>query len=369
MSVRTHFLQFLPTLARAGRATVAFPRRAPRSGGVLLGLLAGTIFLTGGPARAFDNAQGVDGGGGQALLGQALLGQTALVPMGLTGLSPTGGVGKAGPRGLSRPSAEALVKIDTLISLISLISPASPATGGLSGGPAGSGGTLELAVIMRIEPHWHVYWRNPGDSGAPVDISVKAAKGVTVGEIKWPTPKRFTNEFETTFGYEKEVALLVPITIDPSATRVPTELTVDIRWMVCRDVCLTGTTSRTVSVPSASPVLDEAQRSAIERSRARLPKPIAEAGSAIIEGSLLVITGTAAGAAAIEFFPFDTPGVTYGAARSSVANGAFRVEVPLEINPGNALGKPLRAGGVVSLGADSPSYELLLPAPSRSANR
>lgn len=369
MSVRTHVPPVPTNLAAAGPALLVSggssgrqsspARRVPAR--IVTGVLGAVALVLAGPvAMAVGSAQTTSEARDVSLATRPAI---ATVQAGPNQVGP-GGAGKPGGGGLTRPTAETLVKIDTAIA----------------SGTARAGETLELAVIMRIEPHWHVYWRNPGDSGAPVDITIKTAKDVTVGEIKWPRPTRFTNEFETTFGYEKDVALLVPIAIAPGATTIPSELTVDIRWMVCRDVCLTGSTTRTVALPSASPVLDEAQRLTIERSRGRLPKAIGEAGSgvtAVIEGatgaaSTLIITGPVApaqGAAALEFFPFDTPGVTYATARTSVRDGSFRVEVPLEINPGNALGKPLRTGGVVSLGADGPSYEFLLPVPSRSTTR
>ena len=32
---------------------------------------------------------------------------------------------------------------------------------------AAPGETVTLALMQELEDHWHVYWRNPGDSGLP----------------------------------------------------------------------------------------------------------------------------------------------------------------------------------------------------------
>ncbi|MFO0872684.1 MAG: protein-disulfide reductase DsbD family protein [Phycisphaerales bacterium] len=223
------------------------------------------------------------------------------------------------------------------------------------------GATTDLAVVLRIEPKWHVYWRNSGDSGMPPSIQVLPPSGWTVGPIRWPQPTRFSLEGETTFGYENSVALFVPVTAPstlPASGATPVEFTVDASWMVCRTACLTGSTKRMVRLPaSPAPGTDASELSAIvEASRSRLPKPLsALAGaSATIDRpaagrTTLLVTGPAQGTTQLDFFPFDTPGVTYGRPELSIADGRFRVAVAIEINPGNSLGKPLAAAGLVTL--------------------
>ena len=50
------------------------------------------------------------------------------------------------------------------------------------------GGTVWVALRQQIEPGWHTYWRNPGDSGLATSVSWVLPKGVTAGELQWPTP-------------------------------------------------------------------------------------------------------------------------------------------------------------------------------------
>jgi thiol:disulfide interchange protein DsbD len=47
-------------------------------------------------------------------------------------------------------------------------------------------GAGELALRFRMEEGWHIYWRNPGDSGLPPDIKLTLPAGVTAGEPRWP---------------------------------------------------------------------------------------------------------------------------------------------------------------------------------------
>ena len=77
----------------------------------------------------------------------------------------------------------------------------------------------------------------------------------------------------------------------------------------------------------------------------------------------LVITGPAAGFDAIELFPIDAPGVTFGPAQATVTGDRFRVAVDIDVQPRNALGAPLRVRGVLGLGdrTSDPSYAFDVP--------
>ena len=67
----------------------------------------------------------------------------------------------------------------------------------------------------------------------------------------------------------------------------------------------------------------------------------------------------------VAFFPAHTPGVRYDGAMpflGVIANGRFQIEIPLKISPDDALGKPLRAAGLLVFGgADGdPAYDVVV---------
>ena len=47
--------------------------------------------------------------------------------------------------------------------------------------PIAPGETVDLALIFEIQPGWHTYWRNPGDSGDPPRLAWTLPAGVTEG--------------------------------------------------------------------------------------------------------------------------------------------------------------------------------------------
>lgn len=98
-----------------------------------------------------------------------------------------------------------------------------------------------VAVRLDVSSGWHIYWKNPGNSGYPTSVNWKLPKGYTAGPIQWPYPEKFEFEGLVNYGYEGTTYLLVKITppdnIKPGSS---VELNADIGWLVCKDVCMPG---------------------------------------------------------------------------------------------------------------------------------
>ncbi|HXR05323.1 MAG TPA: protein-disulfide reductase DsbD domain-containing protein, partial [Verrucomicrobiae bacterium] len=88
----------------------------------------------------------------------------------------------------------------------------------LSADTARPGDTVWAGVDMKMEPGWHTYWKNPGEAGMATKIEWQLPPGVTAGEIQWPLPEKLPPAEVTTYGYNDEVALLVPLKL---ATNLP----------------------------------------------------------------------------------------------------------------------------------------------------
>ncbi|HEB89642.1 MAG TPA: thiol:disulfide interchange protein [Deltaproteobacteria bacterium] len=75
-----------------------------------------------------------------------------------------------------------------------------------------SGPERRIGILFDLAPGWHVYWRNPGETGIAPRLGLEAA-GHRVGQIVWPTPRTFreADGLFTTWGYEGRVLLSAPI--------------------------------------------------------------------------------------------------------------------------------------------------------------
>ena len=220
------------------------------------------------------------------------------------------------------------------------------------------GQALTLAVQYAIRPGWHIYWRNPGDNGMPPRVSVQAAPGVVVGEVLYPRPEIFQKKQETSFGYQGTVCLLVPLRITQGFDASRLDLSIQLEWLVCKDICLIGSEQVSLSIPAERPqrphAVDPTGLRLVNVWRNRMPLPAAEARiSAAIRGDSLLVSGPAGLSKRVLFIPELTPGVT-SARRAPVAGTVigrrFTVEIPLDIRPEDALDQPLRAAGLVLLG-------------------
>jgi thiol:disulfide interchange protein len=113
----------------------------------------------------------------------------------------------------------------------------------LSADPAKPGDTIWAGVDLKMDAGWHTYWKNPGDSGIATTIKWDLPPGVTAGEIQWPLPEKLPPAEVTTYGYENEVMLLVPLTLAADLKPGPLVLKVDVSWLECKEQCVPGSTN------------------------------------------------------------------------------------------------------------------------------
>ena len=111
------------------------------------------------------------------------------------------------------------------------------------------GQTFRLGVHYRTDEHWHIYWKNPGDTGITTSIDWQIPEGFTVGALQWPTPKRFTMFELMNYVHEGDVVLFAAVTAPDNLTS-DTELKFAARtdWLICEDVCIPGSADLTLTL-------------------------------------------------------------------------------------------------------------------------
>jgi thiol:disulfide interchange protein DsbD len=101
------------------------------------------------------------------------------------------------------------------------------------------GGDIHVALRQDIQPGWHTYWRNPGDSGQPVTLDWTLPTGWRAGEITWPTPQRLKIGPLMDYGYTGQVLLPVKLSAPTTAQAGQNVvLKAHAAFLVCKDVCV-----------------------------------------------------------------------------------------------------------------------------------
>jgi thiol:disulfide interchange protein DsbD len=124
-----------------------------------------------------------------------------------------------------------------------------------------------------IRPHWHTYWKNPGDAGQPTDIRWKLPAGVGAGPVVWPAPTKIDVGGVVNYGFEGDILLLVKITPPADFTGSTLSLAADANWLVCSDVCIPeeGRFDLTLPVGAAAIPADPATRALFDAARRQVP--------------------------------------------------------------------------------------------------
>jgi len=137
------------------------------------------------------------------------------------------------------------------------------------------GKAFTVAIRFQMEPGWHVYWRNPGDSGLAPTIKWDLPKSFAVSPIQWPCPKLFGEEPVLGFGYEKQVLLLADLT-PPAELAIGQTVSIGaaIEWLACEELCLPGNAELRIELPVQSDAAgDSAHAPLIASYRLRVPRP------------------------------------------------------------------------------------------------
>lgn len=91
-----------------------------------------------------------------------------------------------------------------------------------------------IAMRFRCDPHFHIYWKNPGDAGQAPTIAWLDKAGTTPGEFIWPGPFLLDQAGVMNFVYEEETLLLLEVAI-PAQAKGTLTLKAKAEWLECDD--------------------------------------------------------------------------------------------------------------------------------------
>jgi DsbC/DsbD-like thiol-disulfide interchange protein len=131
-----------------------------------------------------------------------------------------------------------------------------------------SGAVLLGGIAFQLQPGWHTYWRNPGDSGVPPRFDFSKSDNVEAVTVLWPAPVKFEDgSGGTSLGYQKQVVL--PLRIVAKNTDRPVTLRAEINYAVCEKLCIPVEAQAELAFTSVASTEDSALFAALDS----VPKP------------------------------------------------------------------------------------------------
>ncbi|MEO5771876.1 MAG: thioredoxin family protein [Burkholderiaceae bacterium] len=203
--------------------------------------------------------------------------------------------------------------------------------------PQGVAPGREVWLGLKIvhQPHWHTYWKNPGDSGLPTTLTWTLPAGIVAGEIAWPTPKKLPVGPLVNYGYEDTLLLPVPLSIDAAFNTSTLDVRLTAQWLVCKEVCIPQQGEFALSLPAQASTAAHAAE--FDAAAARMPKPApgASARATLVDDARVLrvaVSGLPASLQGRELAFFaETAGVIEHAARPTTRwqQGVWHADVPV----------------------------------------
>jgi DsbC/DsbD-like thiol-disulfide interchange protein len=152
-----------------------------------------------------------------------------------------------------------------------------------------------LAVHHHILDGWHIYWKNPGESGLRTQLDITATNA-SAGEVLFPGPDRFEAAGAVTYGWGHEAVLFVPL--DDVGDGAAVQL--HSHYLACADSCIPGDT-QLVGVLAELPHRDDAITQAMLE---RVPEPAGERIAATWQDGALRVRPASANVQLTELYPY-----------------------------------------------------------------
>jgi thiol:disulfide interchange protein DsbD len=233
------------------------------------------------------------------------------------------------------------------------------------------------ALKLEIDEGWHVYWRNPGDSGEAPSMRWTLPEGVTAGEFQFPTP-----EFELisaeigNYVYKHEVTL--PLQVNVPATQAagaPVAMSAKVLLLICSDICIPERYDVTLTLPvEAAPRPDAAGSQAIQTAIERSPKNSTGSAASQRNGQVFrlaiadsEIAAAAAAGKTLRFYPAENDGSVSNSKPQVITRGPNGVTFELQSTDLAPAGDVQLAGVVATDGPEGQRQAWNVTAPPGAA--
>lgn len=126
---------------------------------------------------------------------------------------------------------------------------------------------VHAGIEIRLDPGWHTYWRDPGDTGVPPTFDFSGSDNVKSASVMWPAPESFPDGAGgTSIGYVDHVIL--PVQVVPRDAAKHSVLHLKLGYAVCGTLCIPVEANLQLTLDG-----NGTEDAAIEKAQSRVPRP------------------------------------------------------------------------------------------------
>lgn len=224
------------------------------------------------------------------------------------------------------------------------------------------GKSQDIGLLFSLAPGWHIYWSNPGDSGAPPELHWDLPSGIKPSKFKWPVPQQFRHEGLVSYGYTGQVLLPITLLVNDNIELGQTiALQVEVDWLVCQEDCLPQSAELrldlmvdSVAVPGPVASLFSSVREQLPQSNSDWQAQIGVRSEGVLELQIRGSEPALPSGGSDVFFYLEEPGVVAPSASQEVMYGDN--ELTLLLKPAVEFRDfPAALSGILAVGGNEES--------------
>ena len=101
--------------------------------------------------------------------------------------------------------------------------------------PPDASGTIRAGLQIEPKPGWVTYWREPGNSGIPPQITFPPETGIALDRMEYPVPRHIADGKVDEVVYDAPVTLPLRLSVKNGAAG---EIKADAFIGICKDICV-----------------------------------------------------------------------------------------------------------------------------------
>jgi len=195
------------------------------------------------------------------------------------------------------------------------------------------GTQLMLIFDFKLEKDWHIYWKNPGDTGLATEIKLEIDKEFVYEDMYWAVPEKFIFDDMLNYGYGDSVRFIIPINIPKDAKEGVYKINAISNYLVCKEECLSGKDTMLINFTISDKTLINPSISEINLNNYPINSNNDNGTSLIINDTLFTDLSLNTINSAIyytEFYPEEQGYFIYTGITSKLLNDAVSIVLPLD---------------------------------------